>query len=191
MDFKDKNQLRKQIREQGVILDSQQKLGFSRDIINKILTLDKFKEAKCVMSYISIKDEVETSELLKSCLSMGKRLCVPYIDLENKGIMYSVEITDIESQLSVGTYGILEPKDISKKVEVSEVDFIIIPGIAFDLAKRRLGRGAGYYDRYLEGILPKTVKCALCFDHQIVERVPFEEHDKRMDIILTPTRTIY
>jgi len=159
--------------------------------MSKVLELEEFKKATTVMCYISMDQEVNTLIFLQNCIDMGKKLCVPYIDLNIKGLMHAVQITDIESQLKVGSYGILEPKDISKKVEPSQIDLIIVPGMAFDMGKRRLGRGAGYYDRYMEGILPTTAKCALCFDHQIIENVPVEDHDKCMNIIITPTRTIY
>lgn len=187
----DKIYLRQSLRSQTNLLDAQQKLDLSKLVISKLLELEQFKKATTVMSYISMNEEVDTRDFLQSCILMGKILCVPHIDLTDRGIMHAVQITDIESQLKVGSYGILEPKDISKKVEPSQIDLIIVPGIAFDMGKRRLGRGTGYYDRYLGDILPTTVKCALCFDHQIIEKVPVEDHDKCMDIIITPTRTIY
>ena len=142
--------------------------------------------------------EVQTEELIEACIE-GKKVCyVPKVN--GAGNMQMLQITGTDDLVPAPPYNIPEPKEIDAKGEARAeamdkgLDLFIIPGVAFDTAGRRLGRGAGYYDIYLEKYLiaaaelsrPKPKVVALSFSCQMVSEVPCEDHDMRMDAILTP-----
>jgi 5-formyltetrahydrofolate cyclo-ligase len=94
-------------------------------------------------------------------------------------------LIDSVQELVQGPYGIPGPHlDKTKAVHLDRVDAVIVPGLAFDKANNRLGRGAGYYDRFLPGLPKTSAKIGIAFDFQIVDRLPKEEHDVPLDIII-------
>ncbi len=97
-------------------------------------------------------------------------------------------VKDLTKQLKKGRFGIREPIESCPEIALNRLDFVLVPGIAFDLQGRRLGRGKGYYDRLLAEVRGKT--CGVAFDEQIVEQLPVEPHDIHVNCILTPTRWI-
>ena len=139
-----------------------------------------FKEANTIMMYISSFKEPETLPVIEHLLEQGKKVVVPVSSTSTNTIVP----TYIESisELQKGAYGILEPS-IIRHIDPSEIEVIVIPGIAFDMHRNRLGFGKGYYDKFLENTNAK--KIALCYDFQIVDDVPVADHDRPMDLILT------
>lgn len=98
--------------------------------------------------------------------------------------MDAVEISSLKN-LKKDKYGILEPDELIPAVKKEDIDLIILPGVAFDKSGGRLGYGGGYYDKYLNSCPQDICKVALCYDFQIVENVPVEEHDvKANDVII-------
>ena len=89
------------------------------------------------------------------------------------------------ADLVSGQFGILEPPESAVCAESCEVDLVVTPGMAFDAAGFRLGRGRGFYDRWLEGLT--AFRCGIGFDHQLVSDVPHESHDARMGVVVTPS----
>jgi 5-formyltetrahydrofolate cyclo-ligase len=94
-------------------------------------------------------------------------------------------IQDTSRDLQISNFGIREPGTHCTEI-LSQLDLILVPGIAFDLHGRRLGRGKGFYDRLLAGVHGTT--CAVAFDEQLVDEVPVESHDIHLNCMLTPTR---
>ena len=131
--------------------------------------------------YVSTEKEIDTFSILQDILQSGKHLGVP--KCTEKGIMNVYEIHSLQ-ELYPGAYGILEPKeDPERLIQPEAIDFAFIPCISCDRSGRRLGHGGGYYDRYLE----KThcVKAALCREELLVDEIPVEEHDLRMDLVIS------
>lgn len=139
-----------------------------------------FKEANTVMMYLSAYKEPETIPIIKGLLENGKRVVLP-ISVTSTNTILPTYIEDL-SELQKGAYGILEPT-IVRPVNVDDIDVVVIPGIAFDMHRNRLGFGKGYYDKFLAGIRAK--KIALCYDFQIVDDLPVNDYDIPMDLILT------
>jgi 5-formyltetrahydrofolate cyclo-ligase len=106
----------------------------------------------------------------------------------SRGFYVACEIKDPEKDLLVGRFGIREPETWCGEIELNRLDFTLVPGVAFDLQGRRLGRGKGFYDQMLAAVRGTT--CGVAFDEQIVGEVPVEPHDTRVNCILTPTRWI-
>ena len=136
-----------------------------------------FKEARCIALYCATRNEVRTSKLIEK-YHTKKRIVLPVIAGEN---MHFHPYTG-KDNLKKGAFGILEP--VSEEIIPPEsIDLFIVPGMAFDAGCNRLGRGKGYYDRYLSGIDRPII--GLCFGYQLLESIPHETHDKKMTFILT------
>lgn len=137
-----------------------------------------FRAANTVLLYHSLEDEVDTHAFIRKW-SCEKRILLPVVagnDLE-------LRIYTGPEDMKIGTYGIEEPIG-ETFTDYASIDFIAVPGVAFDLKGNRLGRGKGYYDRLLPHI-PSACKAGICFPFQLVEEVPAESFDCGMDIIIT------
>ena len=158
----------------------------SRDIVARFMTLPEYAAASTVMFYVDVRSEVRTRNDLAQATISGKRIVVPYcVD----GLLELFLLEDM-SELQVGMYKILEPKEelrslASKRVEVEQLDLIMVPGVAFDRRGGRMGHGKGYYDKLLEHARLDTPLVALAFECQMFPEVPVAEHDIFMDKIIT------
>jgi 5-formyltetrahydrofolate cyclo-ligase len=100
--------------------------------------------------------------------------------------MAAMEVFDLKDDLEVGAFGILEPKKkYAEEINPKNIDLAIVPGVVFDKRMNRIGYGAGFYDEYLKLLRPECVKIGLAYDFQVKEKIPFDDHDIRMDIIVT------
>lgn len=190
-------QLKKELRAQG--LQQRNTLsGFeieekSRKIFSRLVELDQFNSSRIIMAYIDFRNEVATRDFIRQCLKQGKRIALPRVVFESEGKkgLWACEISDLVHDLEVSTFGVMEPKKEGlKRVDEMELDLIIVPGVVFGENKFRIGYGAGYYDGFLRNCSPKCLKVGVAFEQQIVEKVPFEEHDIALDIIITERRII-
>lgn len=139
-----------------------------------------YRAAERVMLYYPLWDEVDCRPLFESALAAGKRVILPTVVGDD---IVPVEIT-AETEWRVGEFGIKEP--VAGRYD-GEIDLIVIPGMAFDGEGNRLGRGKGYYDRFLE-LHPGAYRLGLCFDFQMIESVPTEPFDRKMDEVITVPR---
>ena len=143
-----------------------------------MLESEWFLRADTVMAYAAIPPEVNLSPVLEAILAAGKTLVLPRC--EQDGIMTARRIGDLR-QLISGAYGILEPKPDAPVVSAAEIDLVLVPGLAFDRTGRRLGRGKGYYDRFLADFRGKAM--GIC--GQLMPEIPVEQHDITMDAVAT------
>jgi len=146
----------------------------SKIIQNKLLRNKVFRKAKIVMFYIAFGGEVNTEEMIREAKKIGKLICVP-ICRKDKETMQPAIFED-SAKLKRGPYGVLEPV-AEALVEPKDVDLIIVPGLAFDKKCNRLGRGKGYYDRFLSKLSDKTPSIGLAFDFQILPLIPTTVRD--------------
>jgi 5-formyltetrahydrofolate cyclo-ligase len=158
-------------------------------IKHKLFNITEFKTAKSVLFYASFRTEVETFSIIEESFKMGKRVLVPKVDKE-KHRLRLYEIKDTE-ELSPGYMGILEPSLPDERLrEINNINLIIIPGICFDYSGNRLGYGAGYYDILLPDIKGKVPLVALAYEEQLIDSIPSEMHDVKVDIIITDARIL-
>lgn len=156
------------------IVDKRKKLEteyiheYSKELSKKLFEMDIYKNAQIIMSYVSIHGEIETQYINRRILSQGKTLLLPKTYKE--GIMKAFEVRDL-SELAKNSFGLHEPNETKEFLP----DLVIVPGVAFDKKGNRLGFGGGFYDKYLQGKTLKTI--ALCYEFQVVEILPKEEHD--------------
>lgn len=182
MDRENKKQLRKRVLSMRNSLDKDNKNSFDREIFNKLVLSELYNKSMNIFIYISFGSEVETKDIIMKALDDGKKVYVPKINGENNE-MKAINIESLEG-LVENSFGILEP---ISDVEISKekIDLIIVPGAVFDKEGNRIGYGGGYYDRYLEAIKDKKNKIALVYDFQIVDYIPSEVHDIKVDYIIS------
>jgi 5-formyltetrahydrofolate cyclo-ligase len=182
--MKNKDKVRKDILRKRDSLSKEEILEKSQRIKNILFSQKEYKQAKLIMFYLTFKSEVDTSLMIKDTFSLGKKVAVPII--EDKTII-PVELKE-KTPLIRGKYGILEPKH-KEEINPDDIDLVIVPGVAFDIEGRRLGYGGGYYDRFLSS-LNKSFTIGLCFELQLVHRLPQQAHDIKVKEIITENRCI-
>lgn len=187
-----KKKIRSAYLEKRNQMEPEKRAAASKRISGWVVANKRYKAAKTVFVYASYKSEVETKELIQGALCQGKRVAVPKVNGEE---MDFYEITSWE-ELFPGYQGILEPQTLGKEPVVpADSDVMLLPGAVFDRQGNRIGYGGGYYDRYWNRIHGTYGKepylMALSFACQISpKKLPAEEHDKKMDCILTERRVI-
>ncbi len=155
----------------------------SRQIADQLLALPAFQQAKTVLFYASLPGEVDTFAMIKQAIQLKKQVALPALERDQRKMIPT--LTDSVDDLHLGAYGILEPKPANARtLSLDALDCVVVPGLAFDRSNNRLGRGAGYYDRFLSSLDERTRTVGLAFDFQIVDRLPVEPHDMRLHHII-------
>lgn len=181
-----KKELRKEIIKKRDELDCTEKKIKDKKIIEKLKGTKEYKEAKEIFIYIGFGSEINTKILIEDALEDGKEVCVPKVI--NKEMVF-IKINSLEN-LVTSNYGILEPVGDKNNFNVDNLGLIIMPGLAFDKQGNRLGYGGGYYDKFLSNNKINVKKIALAYNFQILDKVPSEEHDIKVDSIITEEKEI-
>lgn len=175
-----KQALRKVIRQLKSSYTQEELHAMSLLVIHQLLLHPRFVNAHTIVFYHSLPDEVDTRDAISRLVEMGKEVLLPAV------------ITDAEVELRVyrdakdlqeGAFRIMEPCGV-RFDKYEDIDIVIVPGMAFTADGRRLGRGKGYYDRLL-GKMPNAYKIGLCFPFQLVDDIPCEPHDIKMNEVIT------
>lgn len=184
-----KDRLRKELIKLRKNLSQKEVIEKSNEIKKRLFEINEFKQAATILFYVSYNNEVFTHDMIKECISNGKKVIVPISDKENRRLTLS-ELNSW-NDLELGSYNILEPKkDKIKEISINEVDLIIVPGVGFDEQGQRIGHGKGYYDNLLKNSV-KSNHIGLAFEFQILKKIPIESHDLPVHIIITEERLIY
>ena len=178
----DKKELRRYIREQKRHFTPQQLGKMSLSIMSSLLSHSQIQKADSVLMYHSLPDEVDTHSALDQLLAMGKKVILPKVVSDTEMTIH--EYTGKDSLLPSAPYGILEPTTPELSIINCQLSIAIVPGMAFDRQGHRLGRGKGYYDRFLSQI-PNIYKIGVCFPFQMLESIPSESTDVVMDEVIT------
>lgn len=180
-----KIELRKAIIERRASMSLPTRQTANRVISKRVLAMGGFNDAQTVMAYMSLAAEISTMEIVRAVLAQGKVLILPKVNRAEKKLDL-FRVKNIDSDLTPGIWGILEPDpERCEKISAEDIEFVLVPGLAFDAHCNRLGYGGGYYDRLLEDLGPFASLVAPAFALQIVERVPIEEHDIPLNVIIT------
>jgi 5-formyltetrahydrofolate cyclo-ligase len=175
-----KNNLRRQMRMHNRLLSADAKNTESERIWQRMLLFPAFSSARTILFYWSMDTEVSTANIIAR-LFLSKKILLPVVQGDNLVLR---EFRGIENMVAEPIFGILEPQG-QNYVNYSDIDFVVVPGLAFDRTGNRLGRGKGYYDK-LFSLVPKATKVSVCFQHQLVNNVPVETHDVQLDAVCTP-----
>ena len=182
-----KKSLRKKMTSQRAKMNPDEREKLSHTIVQNLLNHEVYKNSSTIMAYASMPEEIQLHELFKDTFEKNKRLAIPFI--VGRGTMRPVLLPSMEA-LEVGDFGILTVKQSLRKfVDIKEIDCLIVPGSAFDVQGQRLGLGGGYYDRFMKAAV-NAKKIALAYDFQIVEDLPVEPHDSKVDIVITESKII-
>lgn len=172
-----KKEIRKKIKELKLKYSFEEKKQKSIEIWKELEESLTFQNAKIIMFYWSMNDEVHTHDFIEKW-TKTKNIILPSV----QGDDLILKKYESKSKLCKGDrYGILEPKGREFK-ELEKIELIIVPGIAFDKNNNRMGRGKAYYDKLLKTL--KAYKVGICFDFQYLQQVPTDEHDIKMDKII-------
>ena len=176
-----KNSLRKSVLSFRSSLDKNDVLSMSADIFKQFLSIEKIQTSSKFMLYVDFRNEVATRDIISKLLDLGKEVYLP-VTLKEEKKLIPKRIFSLDDLVS-GAYGILEPHLDAPTINPSLLDVVVVPGSVFDNNGYRTGYGGGYYDRFLENT--DAIRVGVCFDFQLVEDVFSENHDKRMDFIIT------
>lgn len=188
----DKKTARQLVRGKKKQMTTEEIKEKSQKILNRVATESWFREADCIYSYVSYNQEVMTQPLITRALKKGKQVAVPKVIDKEMEFFYISSLDGLEE----GYQGIPEPKSNDMADPVAERkagkrNLMILPGLAFDNQRNRVGYGGGFYDRYLEKYKEAEFrKMAVAFDFQVVDELEMEECDQRVDKVVTDERII-
>ena len=205
----EKEKIRKEIKEKLNATSEDYRKEASAKIALNALNIPEMKEQKrtgllglkktekTVLAYCSVGNEPSTLALIDSLLKSGKKVCLPLCtDLDEEGhrtgafdAMEARVITSFDD-LVAGAYGIPEPKADTEIVPPEEIDIVILPCVGCDRQCRRIGHGAGYYDKYLTTVRKDCFTMALCYEEALADELPMDEHDVPVDAVVTE-KTVY
>ncbi len=162
----------------------------SQDIIDQVLHLHEYVRARGIACYVNKDSEVNTRPLIRAALDQEKRVLIPVVKKGDIELFFS-EIKDLGSELAPGTFGILEPKPENvHPVSLDSIDVIFVPGIVWDREGYRLGWGRGYFDRVIKNLPPHVRSTGLAFNMQLIGKVPRDQFDVPVDMVVTESRVI-
>lgn len=159
----------------------------SQRITARVLALSAWRNARCPLLYASFGSEFDTAALLEDALTRGVRACLPRSERATRELTAHA-VTDPARELTAGAWGIREPHAGCARVALEEIDFVLVPGLAFTERCERLGYGGGYYDRLLPRLSPGTPTVVAAFSLQIWDALPLDAHDTRVDAVLTESK---
>lgn len=178
----EKRKTRDRIKKLRLDLTKEQVAKESKLIYNQIIDNKIFERAEVVMSYMSFQNEIDTEKINDYVISCGKKLLLP--KMVDREIIKPIEYT---GKFKIdNSFGIKEPVGETYN---GDIDLIIVPGVVFDREGNRIGYGRGYYDRFLK-LYPRTRKISLAYEFQILDRLEVEEHDEKIDEIVTKNNII-
>ena len=159
----------------------------TRQIAANFIKTDEYRKAKAVLIYYPFRSELDTTIILKKAQKDGKKIILPRV-LGDRLDLYFVE--NLKTQLEKGNFGIMEPiTNICKSASISDIDLAVIPGVCFDKNFNRIGYGGGFYDRLIPLLHKGIKKISLCFEMQVIDRIPVSCHDVKVDKIITESNT--
>ena len=176
--FTDKQAIRAEMKQKNRALTAEQRSAAADSIFQQVAALPEFQAAKCVAVFCALPDEPPTAEVLQRW-SQSKHIVVPRVE----GDCMRFFDYDPATQQS-GAFGIEEPAETATLCSPAEIDLIVVPGVAFTIDGKRLGRGRGYYDKYLSQSEFHATRIGVCYKHQLVDELPTEPYDISMGAVV-------
>ena len=172
----EKKELRREMKRQTLALTESEVKRQSEAAMKILLQQVEFRRPSMVALFAPLADEIQLLPLVEK---LSCRVVLPRVEGDD------MEFYDYDSRaMQIGSFGIVEPQGV-EPVEAEQIDLMVVPGVAFTAAGDRLGRGKGYYDRYLSREGFRAFCVGVCYEHQVVESLPVEPHDKAMDEVVS------
>ncbi len=185
-----KSDIRVDMRATLASLSDQDCRAASAAACSHLTSLEAFHHASTVMLYMPLANEVDLTAAAIRCFQSGKVVCVPRVDWKRRE-MDAAEVSSFDDHvMEVDEHGIRTPRQGPPLVP-AVIDLVVVPGLAFDPHGNRLGRGGGYYDRFLRRLRRTAATVGLAFDVQIIDAVPADDRDFSVDIIVTDRRVAH
>lgn len=183
--------IRRNMIEQRGLLSIREIIEKSSQIALRLCSLSQYINSGTVMAYMSFRNEVATDIFIGKCIHDGKKVAIPKVQQNPAMALLPYEIKDPKMDVLMGFKGIFEP-DASRlrRVDPLELDLVVIPGVAFDCRRHRIGYGAGYYDRFLMTLRPDCLKVGIAYEMQMIDEFSAAEYDIPMDLVITENRII-
>lgn len=179
--FSEKNEIRHKMKRLRVVMPEESRRSAAEEVFSRLERTAAFLLADKIMMYHSLPDELYTHDFLRKW-SGRKRFYLPRVNgVELEVLPYQ------ESRLELGTFHIEEPTG-HDLTDPAEIELVVVPAVAYDRKGRRLGRGKGFYDRFLK--TTKATKVGIGYEFQLLDEIPSEPHDISMDIVVTQHTTI-
>lgn len=185
-DLTDKGTIRAIARTARQSIPDDARGALSAAACKRAFELPQVARAVRALGFAAAPEELDPALLLETLRAAGVEVCLPRIAGTDSLTLHSCLL---DTPLESGPFGLRQPVAMTPRVTPDGIDLVIVPGVAFDATGARLGFGGGYYDRLLAE-MPHAYRIALAFDEQLVDSVPTQAHDERVDAILTPTRTL-
>ena len=176
--------LRQQIIAARDALPAEKRRELSARITTRVLELEAYRNARCVLAYMSFGSEYVTDALVADAFAHGKYLCLPRV-ARDTGRLELHRVDNIEHDLRSGVWGIREPRAERPRAKLDRIDFVLLPGVAFTPRCDRLGYGGGYYDRLIAQFARRPPLVAAAFALQIRAEIPLHAGDERIDTVVT------
>ena len=178
-----KAEIRKALRAKLALLTDPQRHQKSVAACGFLIRTPEFQAARTVMLYLSTPSEIETAPLALRCWQDGKTVVVPKVSWDQRRMM-PVEITTLQTGMTTTGPGIKEPI-AGKPIPTEYIDLVVVPGLGFTPTGHRIGRGMGFYDRFLAQTDFSGLACGLAFDEQIIDSLPILAHDMPLGMLVT------
>ena len=184
-----KEALRFEVLARLKAMDDVTRRGAARSACQRLIELPEVQDAGSILFYMPTRLEIDPSAAMSACLEDGQRVAVPRVD-EHSNEIEAIAIEALDArEFERDTMGIMVPR-AGKLVRATEIDVVVVPGIAFDRRGWRLGRGAGFYDRLLVRLTDRCRSIGFAFGCQVVDAVPAEAHDRRVAALVTETEAV-
>lgn len=181
-----KKELRQSLRQVTSEISPEATVDHSHKACQLLFETGEFKKAETVMVFLSLAGEIDTSPIVLKCWQDRKRVLAPKVSW-NQRRMLPVEIRSLTDDLMVTGMGIREPIS-GIPFPIPLLDMVIVPGLGFDESGNRLGRGRGFYDRFLAHPEFKGIACGLAFEQQVLAEIPVGPLDRKVDMLVTETK---
>lgn len=178
-----KKELRQQLRTVLSSISPEELHQRSVKACNLLTTTREYKRAEIILAFLSLPTEIDTTNLVFHAWRNMKRVLAPKVSWEQRR-MLPIEIRSLSDDVSESPLGIREPAQ-GLPFPVANIDLVIVPGLGFDKNGNRIGRGRGFYDRFLAHRDWKGVACGFALEEQVVDEVPRQEHDMEVDMLIT------
>ncbi len=184
----DKQSIREEMLKARSALDPADRTTKSAEMARRLFAAPEFVDSTDILFYLSTETEAQTDEMIRRSIALGKNVYAPLTDKQTGELKIS-RIPGLDIPFVRGAFGIREPAESVVDIcSPSVLDLIVVPGVAFGVDGGRIGYGGGYYDRFLER--HKAQRVAIAFDFQVLEIVPQNPRDSRVNKIITEKRAI-
>jgi 5-formyltetrahydrofolate cyclo-ligase len=179
----EKGEIRRKLREKLAAMSEEDRHTKSLSACSLLAGTADFSAARVIMLYLSAKDEVDTAQLALRAWQDGKTVVVPKVSWDQRR-MLPVELTSLTSGLTTTGAGVREPI-AGSPIPLNLIDLVVVPGLGFTATGHRIGRGMGFYDRFLAQNEIIGLSCGLAFEEQIVSELPVLDHDVSLSMLAT------